>query len=724
MRRGTIRAVSSALLLALIGSMPHHEPSTGWYVELADQTPDGPFVISEFYPCGLCSDEYLVVSNQNGRSENLFGWTVTDGEGTLLFRSDVWLSAFGSATITWNTTSFLEAFDKLPTISMDSNRSSAVAANGTFRLGDSGDSLALYSPSFVLADIVCYGSGNGSSPEWSGLPIPRIKNGEVVKRVRAGEMFLDTDTASDWAHFREFRYGYTEWATTSRSIGPGKITAFVSPDCSLDVVLETLDQACSRIMLCTYEFSSVSVTESLLRASNRGVSVLLLVDGSPAGGMSEGEIESLSVLAMFGLDVRTVRGNSSQDIVQHIGALHAKYIVVDGSVTIVMSENLVEQGVPRDRLFGNRGWGLRIRDSSFSESMENMLAEDSRQNRRDVIPWSDDPRFNRSSTLRSVPSTEHSMGIFSPMTLADEAMVTAYPSPDCSLVDPFLRGVVRASRSLLSEQFQADLLWEDRWTGSSQMNPIVSDILGMIRGGGSVRALFDGSWYNRETNGEVISSLSENTTRSGLAGEFRLLDERSPITSLHNKGAVFDGRYVLVSSNNWVYASFARNRELALLLDSHEAAQYFANVFELDWTPDVSPPVADAGPDLEIKTGESVNISSARITDDRAVARVGWDIDGDGLNESNNSSVEFAGVVPGSYHLILTVEDTWGNRATDELIVVVVARGGDNAEKDTWIGRIAWTVPLMVGGAILFARLRSRPGAPRAPRKLNHGSRS
>jgi hypothetical protein len=716
--------VSSALLLTLIGSMPHHEPTMDWHAELTAQTPDGPFVISEFYPCGLCSDEYLVISNQGSHSENLFGWTVSDGEGTLLIRSDVWLSAFGSATFSWNETSFYEAFDKLPTISMDSANSSLVAINGTFRLGDSGDSLALYSPSLILTDFICYGSTNGSSAEWSGAPIPRIKSGEVVKRVQAGEILRDTDTASDWAHFREFRYGYTEWDRTSRSLNPGNVTAFVSPDCSLEIVLETLDEACSSIMICTYEFSSVPVTESLLRAFNRGLSVRLLVDGSPAGGMSEGEIESLSVLARFGLDVRTVRGNSSQDIVQHIGALHAKYIVVDSAVTIVMSENLVEQGVPCDRLFGNRGWGLRIRDPSFSESIEKILEEDSRQNRRDVIPWSVDSRFNRSSTLRNLPTSEHSMGVLAPLTLSDTATVTAYPSPDCSLSDPYLCGLIRASRSLFSEQFQADLLWEERWTGTSQPSPIVSDLLDMIRTGGSAQVLFDGSWYNCERNGAVISSLSENSTRWGIAGEFKLLDERSPITSLHNKGAVFDGRYVLVSSNNWVYASYARNRELALLLDSCEAAQYFAKAFDLDWTPDTCPPAVDAGPDMELRAGESVNISSATITDDRAVARVGWDLDGDGLNESSNSSVEFAGVVPGSYHIILIAEDTWGNRATDELVVVVVAQGGDNAESDSWMGRVAWVVPLIVGAAILFARLRSRPRSPRAPRKLNHGSRS
>src|SRR5512137_739818 len=148
--------------------------------------------------------------------------------------------------------------------------------------------------------------------------------------------------------------------------------------------------------------------------------------------MSKDEVSCLSVLSRVGVNVRAIKGNSSLDVVQHVGAVHAKYIVVDSAVTLVMSENLVEQGLPTDCMSGNRGWGLLVRNGGLASFVEAMFDEDSRADRGDSIAWISDPRFNRSAVLPKLPESNHTRNILSSFTLKSSASVTVFPSPDSS----------------------------------------------------------------------------------------------------------------------------------------------------------------------------------------------------------------------------------------------------------------------------------------------------
>ena len=55
-------------------------------------------------------------------------------------------------------------------------------------------------------------------------------------------------------------------------------------------------------------------------------------------------------------------------------------------------------------------------------------------------------------------------------------------------------------------------------------------------------------------------------------------------THLHNKGLIFDRQKVLVSSTNWSENSISRAREAGVLVESAEIAEYFAGVFDYDWS--------------------------------------------------------------------------------------------------------------------------------------------
>lgn len=55
------------------------------------------------------------------------------------------------------------------------------------------------------------------------------------------------------------------------------------------------------------------------------------------------------------------------------------------------------------------------------------------------------------------------------------------------------------------------------------------------------------------------------------------------LTNTHTKGIIVDGKRVLVGSHNWSSSGVTLNRDASLIFDDEEAAQYYAEAFELDW---------------------------------------------------------------------------------------------------------------------------------------------
>ena len=98
---------------------------------------------------------------------------------------------------------------------------------------------------------------------------------------------------------------------------------------------ELLSRADERILLAGYTLTSQSVVETLVQAHERGVSVRVLVDGSPVGGMSGRGAAALDTLAWNGIDVRVIGGDRAR---YRFHFHHAKYAVVDDRA-LVTTEN-------------------------------------------------------------------------------------------------------------------------------------------------------------------------------------------------------------------------------------------------------------------------------------------------------------------------------------------------------------------------------------------------
>ena len=671
-----------------------------------------PVLISELYPCALSGDEFVSICSISDVEVPLSGWTISDGEGSVVFLEDVVLEASAVLSISFNSSSYTSSYGAPPSIGLDDPSSAEVATVvGDFRLADSGDEVLLCDPTGTCVDSVVYGEPGRGCPGWSGDPVPIPRSGEVLGRISSEEGALDTDGAADWMQFRELRYGSTSLGPFCSTVPPGRIQGFVSPDCSLDVISQRLEDALVDIRVCTYEFSSPELTRSLVEAVERGVSVRVLVDGSPVGGMSSAEVAMLSVLQASGAEVLTVSGRLGDGIVRHVSALHSKYLVIDASVSIVMSENMVPSGIPADAVYGNRGWGVAIEDEHVAAYLCSLFDEDSRSSRLDVLPWMDDPRFAPSPAPLSEEASDRRCGHIAPFTTSGEATVDLFVSPDSSTSGPFLSELIAGFGRVSVEQFQADLLWSTRWFEDEVLNPLLLQVLQGLRGGGVARTLLDSSWFNEEGNRAVVDRLTAISQVESLEGDFRLLDRDSPITVLHNKGLVIDDLTV-VSSNNWVYASFARNRELAAAIRSQELAGYFLKAFDADWVPDRTPPDVELPSSLDAVVGERVTLSSSGCADDRVVARVIWDLGSDGTVESTENEFSFVALQPGTVSITLTAVDAWGNSAsTTASVQVAVAGYREVAPRGSVLDGLLWVVPASIG-AVLAVRMARRYRRP------------
>ena len=677
---------------------------------IGEATPE--MLISEFYADAVAGEEYVKIASKSSDDVPLDGWQLTDGEGVIEFLGPREIGADGEISVSFNSSSYAAAYDRLPDYSIDLvDASGGLQVTGHFRLGDAGDSISLVDPFGSEVDFLVYGDAVVDSPDWLGPPVPAPREGEVLRRVTLEDRLADTDSALDWQPFRELRYGYTDHKPETFDIDSGQLCAFVSPDCALDVVSEWIGSARREVLLCSYEMRSPELCHQLIDALDSGVNVRLLVDGSPIGGMSSDEAEALSVLESAGADVRIVTGTLRDGVVRHFAALHSKYVVIDSEGAIVLSENFVGEGIPLDRIFGNRGWGVAVRSSALASYLANVFESDSRSTRPDVARWCDDQRYDPLAVPPTRETSRHSTGCLSQFVTTAPARVTLHVSPDANPESPFICSLMRAASDISVEQLKADFLWKTRWSDGEAISPLLSTLLDSLREGGSCRMLLDSSWYDAEDNGYVVRAMTAVACAEGLDGSFKLISPDSPIASLHNKGVLLDGCVTVISSNNWVYASFARNRELAAVVSSAEVAMYYSEAFDMDWIPDIAPPTVGLVHGVVLSPGERVCLSPEHCRDDRIVAEYLWDIGRDGGIDCREPELSYVSFVPGTVDITLTVVDAWGNSASATVVVSVVGYGPTPlAGGPSLPDAVATALPPMICALVLLIRMLRRRG--------------
>ncbi|MBN1280557.1 MAG: lamin tail domain-containing protein [Candidatus Thermoplasmatota archaeon] len=530
-------------------------------------------------------NEFAALYNPTTDPMDVSGWYLTDEpwsepddqakiifpDHTLLPPQTTWVLTANATAYLWETTMLPQyeyAVDSLPVIPQ-------LLTDRTVTYSNTGGLVGLYTASSTLVDLVIYGEADHYISCWEGPSIPSSGQGVILKRNCINGTPLDTNSASDWMHHRIYRIGQSAFPLEAIS-ARCEVTAFVSPDNSYETITQELRNAHSRIDINLYEFTNPFLYNELLNALHRGITLRMFMEGSPIGGLDEREQYILQTLAEHGAWVRFIVSDADHQVHARYQFNHAKYLIIDNTTVIVESCNWAKTGVPKDPSFGNREWGIVVRNQDVASLFQHVFDDDWNPQHPDSYPIE---AMNLSIpsefTLNEETPTGTYTPCFQPKTITDSCIITPVFSPDTS-EQALLDTIDAATSTIYIQQLYIYKDWADT------LSPLVEHLINKSLQGVTVRVLLD---YNLEYDDTIIKlhETQQLLESYGVAVVF-ISSDWSPFSTVHNKGMIIDNHTVLISSINWNEQSVRKNREAGLLLHNEDIASYYASVFCHDWT--------------------------------------------------------------------------------------------------------------------------------------------
>ncbi|WP_319378915.1 phospholipase D-like domain-containing protein [uncultured Methanocorpusculum sp.] len=515
-------------------------------------SPVSAFVLAEFCPDGYASgdgDEYFILEGTG----NLAGWTVSDGEGTLSFPAGSFSS--GEIIVARSAEAYNSIHGTFPDYEiLESGTTPNVLQSGRFQMANTGDDLSLLYNGKIVSTV--------SWPDELAA-----SNGRV-------HVCLD----GVWDE-RIYKIGQSRFSP--ETFTADSVTLFVSPDASYDIVTNVIRESTDTLLISMYEFTHPEIAREIAAAADRGVSVTLLLEGGPVGGMSDEQKGVMNYLTEHGVSVSMIE--SEGNLPARYRYLHTKYMVADTYVTVVLSENFKPSGIPLTGTKGNRGWGAVVYDTEIADYFTDVFTADI--SGYDIYPY-----VPGTEPLPDSWSDEKISPYFSSLTLYN-VNITPVISPDTSSLVLDLIRSAETSIDLQQAYISPYPDGENTWLAA---------VLDAADRGVDVRVMLDGMYYNTEDeadNNELVATLN----RYGSTISAKLILPGDYLTKLHNKGMIVDGEYVLISSINWNYNSPNNNREAGLIIQNPEAAEYYTAVFAYDWNGDFDKDPVSAGIGFDVR---------------------------------------------------------------------------------------------------------------------------
>ncbi len=521
------------------------------------------------------ASEYIIINNSGENQIDLAGWTLSTSTGIIEFPYNTSLVSGKELVVSQDpgeTKDVLGSYPdlywtKYPSWSDDEVEevepaNAMIRTKGSFSLPNKHGHLTLYDNGGRPIDTIVYGTNDGTVVGWNDEPIGTPRTGHLVKR-KQGWMDTNTSTDIDWQFTP--KAGCFSLGPVSTTVG-SKTKFYQTPLKTITPLRNTIQSAEHRLIGEVYTLTSTELVNELIFALDRGIEVSLLVEGEPVGGISDNEMDALSVLLNNGANISLM----TDDGYDRYNFLHSKFLVADGRFCCIGSENWGYAA------FGgsNVGWVCEIDDPLIGGSLETLFYEDSEPDRSDVIPFS--PIHQWKSLPYSSTFTEGDACIVSSPDASVEIMST--PDP---LVSRVLAQIGCATHSIEIEALDMDVEWSD---GTS---PFIIGLIDAASRNVSVRVLLDGWTADDDIDGNIWTAnyLNQKANELSIPLEARIAP-RSYL--LHNKGMVVDSKKVLVGSMNWVENSALNNREIDVLIEDEAVANEARSMFEDLWDRSVS----------------------------------------------------------------------------------------------------------------------------------------
>ena len=396
----------------------------------------------------------------------------------------------------------------------------------------------------------------------------------------------------------------------------------VGPDNNQSLVLSTLLSAQKSLEINVYQLDHPAVVAAILDRISAGVAVNLLIEGHPVGGINAAGKNAVAQIKDAILERNALSRSNFPNSGSHLYLMtaknkmdrryrfdHAKYIIVDHVKTLISSENLTLGGHADPGHKGSRGWDIFLDEPGFAKELSAIFASDvgDRTDTLDVTEYRNyeirvTPNSNDLSLKSNGPTAGTPLPFPSDIQIGngDVKSTALITSPDslAGLVDM----IHSAKRTIEVEEMTLPVTWQVGENHEIVQNPILTALIEASRRGVKVRLLLnDDSVF--KNSGNIDSTSHDTPTKTSapkneqtrqfvqrlsfcekLPISAAIIDvDKAGITYIHNKGFIIDSQKVLVSSINGTHNSVTNNREVAVLVESEQAASYFLSVFMADW---------------------------------------------------------------------------------------------------------------------------------------------
>jgi uncharacterized repeat protein (TIGR01451 family) len=494
--------------------------------------------------------------------------------------------------------------------------------SGWPRFTNSGDEVVLRDSGGKVRDALVYEKGLTEVDGWNGSSVEPYRGtnfaepGQVLYRFLDEEDGLpaqDTDTAADWAqyaadpwHGRRVRYpGWDLEQFFQPALGTsGTVTAGIAPDNAYQLVVDTIRSAEESIELEAYTLEHYQLVTELVQQAQQGVSVTVLLEGEPVGGIEDQELWACQQLDATGHGRCAFMFNADEfEIYDRYTLLHAKFVVVDRERLLLGSQNLTHSGLAGDDR-GNGTGGSRgvvlVTDAPevVARAVEVFEADCDPAHHADVSTWTPDNAFGYG--LPSPGFTPHPGHDWVTYTVQFSDTVTV-PGTEFELVtapEAALRGsdglLGLVARASAGDAVYAEQMYEYReWVVNPTDDPNLrlETYIDAARQGAKVRILLNGGTFGIEhfpltRNIEAAAYVNEIAQAEGLDLSAHLGDPTQ--YGIHNKMVLVDlgaeGQYAHVGSINGSETSNKINREMALQVRSAALFNALYAMFDYDWT--------------------------------------------------------------------------------------------------------------------------------------------
>ena len=529
-------------------------------------------------------NEFMTLYNPTTFLINISGWCLTNApwksssdQTRVVFPQNTSICPLSALSITQNASDFIRETGKYPDFEYLHDSQSAIPQMDSFNtltLSNAGGYVALKDSYNHTIDVVVYGDIQREFEQWCGMPIEHTGCGRILKRSCANAVVVDTNSSSDWHPSRHEGIGQSNFPLQNFSF-VGEVIGFVSPDSSHKTLITEIQKAQESIYFNIYEFTHPGLGDALGGALQRNVTVNIFLEGSPIGGISDKEKTILLRLAGLGAHIRFIVQDSKQAVYARYRFDHAKYLIIDNFTVIVESCNWAKTGVPQDPTFGNREWGVVVRNERVASYFCSIFFDD----------WN--PVFSDSYILEDmdfeippdfyVDTTAYS-GNYKPQfdCFSVQDTFTVFPvfSPDTS-EEALLWLLDTAITSIYIEQLYIYKNW------SESLNPFVEKLVNKSEQGVDIKIILNYNPSYGPTN-EQQNKTKQYLEEYGIQVKF-IYTNLSLFTNVHNKGMIVDNTSVLISSINWNENSVLNNRESGMIIQNKDLAAYFAEVFWFDW---------------------------------------------------------------------------------------------------------------------------------------------